>query len=262
MIKFIKIETTTACNANCLICPLGAGMVKRKRGRMSTKFFFEIVDQAVELGFEVSAFFMNEPLMESRIFEFFDYFKSIGKQQRFSTNAGLITKEMARKLAQYQYERFTISFHGGNKKDYEKMMGLNFEKTISNIKYLISLGAIPNYVISMKITEENKNSVNDFKDLWKGYKFTVGKAINWAGSLGGPGWTHGRRCHALGTPCVFWDGRMPLCCLDAEGKVIVGDLREQSLKEILGGQIYQKYFDFNNKGKLHELYPCSACDRE
>jgi len=260
MRKFIKIETMIGCNAHCLFCPMGAGILKRKRGQMSTDFFFKIVDQAVALGFDVSAFFMNEPLMEPRIFEFFDYLRGLGKKQRLSTNAGAITKEVARRLSQYQYESFSISFHGGNKKDYEKVMGLNFEESISNIKYLISLQAIPNYVISMKITEENKNSVNAFKDLWKGYKFNVGKAINWAGSLGkGPGIS---RCRVLGIPCVFWDGRMPLCCLDAEGKAIVGDLRELSLKEVLSGKIYQTYFDFNNRNKLHELYPCSACDRE
>jgi len=260
MTKFIKIETMIGCNAKCLFCPAGAGILKQKHSNMTSEFFFKIVDQATELGFEVSAFFMNEPLMEPRIFEFFDYLKSKGKKQRISTNAGLITKDVARKLSRYQYDRFVISFHGGNKKDYEKVMGLNFETTVSNIKYLISLDKIPNYLISMKIAEENKNSVDDFRSLWEGYKFKISKAINWAGTFGkGEGV---RRCHVLGMPCVFWDGRMPLCCLDAEGKILIGDLREQSLKEILSGKLYQQYIDFNNEGKLNQLYPCNECNRQ
>lgn len=260
MTKFIKIETMTECNANCLFCPLGAGILKRKRGRMKSEFFFNIVDQARVLGFEIIPYFMNEPLMEPRIFEFFDYVKSTGGKQELFTNASLITKDVAERLSGYQYNRFVISFHGGNEKDYEKMMGLNFETTVSNIKYLISLGKIPNYLISMKISEEGKNSVNGFRNLWKGYKFKISKAINWAGTFGkGEGV---RRCHVLEMPCVFWDGRMPLCCLDADGKVIIGDLGKQPLKEVLHGQLYQKYVNFNNEGKLNQLYPCSVCNRQ
>ena len=257
MIKYLKIETIVGCNANCLFCPLPT--LKRKKGRMDSTVFFEIVDQARNLGFEIIPYFMNEPLIESRIFEFFDYIKSTGGKQELFTNASLITKDISKRLSEYQYNRFVISFHGGNKEDYEKTMGLNFEKTVSNIKHLISLGKIPNYLISMKISESNKNSVDDFRDLWKGYNFTIGKAINWAGFFGkGKGV---KKCPVLKMPSVFWDGRMPLCCLDAEGKVIIGDLKKQSLKEVLNGKIYQKYLDFNRKGKLNQLFPCNICDR-
>jgi len=260
MPKFIKIETMVGCNAKCLFCSLGAGILKRKRGRMASEFFFKTVDQARDLGFEIIAYFMNEPLMESRIFEFFDYIKDTGSKQELFTNASLITKDMAKKLSQYQYNKFVISFHGGNKETYEKVMGLNFEKTVSKIKYLISLGKISNYVISIKISEDNKNSIDDFRNLWKGYRFHISKAINWAGTFGkGKGV---KKCGVLNMPCVFWDGRMPLCCLDAEGKIIIGDLKEQSLKEVLNGQIYQKYLDFNKKGKLNQLYPCNICNRD
>lgn len=258
MTNFIKIETIVGCNANCSFCPLGAGILKRKWGRMDSDFFFNIVDQARDLGFGITPYFMSEPLIEPRLFEFLDYIKAKGTKPRIYTNASLITKDVAERLSQYQYRTFIISFHGGNKKDYEKVMGLNFEKTVSNIKYLISLGKIPNYKISMKISEENKNSVDDFRNLWKGYKFIIGKRMNWIGTFGEGKGT--RKCGSIKTPCVFWDGRMPLCCRDADGKVIIGDLKKQSLREILNGQIYQKYIDFNKKDKINQLYPCSMCD--
>ena len=258
MPKSIKIETMIGCNASCLFCPLGAGVLKRKRGHMSSDFFFDTVDQARALGFSITPYFMNEPLIDPRIFEFLDYVAKTGSKQRIFTNASLITKEAAEKLSQYQYSDFVISFHGGNKKDYEKVMGLNFEETVSNIKYLISLGKIPNYLISMKTSEDNKNSVDDFRSLWKGYRFTVGRLINWAGTFGKGAGT--KTCSFLYMPCVFWDGRMPLCCRDAEGKTIIGDLNKQSLEEILSGRIYQKYVDFSTKGKLNQLYPCSECN--
>ena len=262
MSKILKLETMIGCDAHCTFCPLGAGTLKRKPGRMDSEFFFKIVDQAIELGFAISLYGMAEPLMEPRLFEFLNYIKNMGGKLSIFTNASLMTKTVAEKLCQYQYlpDKFTISFHGGNKKDYEKVMGLNFEKSISNIKYLLSLKSRPDILISMKITEENKNSVNDFKKLWEGHKIKISKALDWIGIFKqGKGI---KSCPYLVMPFVYWDGRVALCCMDAEGKIILGDLKKQSLREILNGQIYQNYLDFNRKGKLYQLYPCNICGAE
>jgi len=262
MLRFLKIETMVGCNAHCIFCPLGAGILKRKPGRMDSEFFFKTVDQARALGIEAYPFFMSEPLLEPRFFEFYDYIERTGGKQTFFTNAALMTEAKAEKLCQYQYhpDKFTITFHGGNKEAYEKVMSLNFEKSVSNIKYLISLKPRPSILISMKTTEENINSVNDFRKLWEGekIKLKISESINWGGLLYKGGGIS--KCPLLHISGVFWDGRMPLCCTDAEGVVIIGDLKRQSLKEILEGEIIQKYLDFNKKSKLNQLYPCSICD--
>lgn len=255
--KIIRIETMKGCNASCLFCPLGAGTFKRELGWMDSEFFFKIADQARDLGYEIEVIGMNEPLMEPRIFEFFDYIEKSGGKQIIYTNASLLTKEMAQKLSQYQYNKFIFSFHGGNKGVYERVMGLNFEEVVSNIKYMISLGKIPNYLISMQAYEGNENSIRDFKALWRGYRYKIHEASDWINLFDGG---KGRgKCHYLWIPSVFWDGRVAFCCMDAEGKVILGDLKEQSLKEILGGQVYQNYLHFNRRHKLNQLYPCSVC---
>ncbi len=262
MPRFLKLETMVGCNARCVFCPLGAGILKRKPGRMDSEFFYKTVDQARILGLEIEPIFMNEPLMEPRFFEFYDYIESTGGKQTLFTNAALMTESIAEKLCQYQYHpsKFTITFHGGNKEAYEKVMGLNYEKVVSNVKYLISIKPRPNILISMKTTKENINSVDDFKKLWEGYpvKLKISPSINWAGIFY-PG--EGKsKCPVLHLCGVFWDGRMPLCCTDAEGKIIIGDLKKQSLREILEGEVIQKYLDFNKRNKLSQLYPCSTCD--
>jgi len=263
MAKLLKIETMIGCNAHCSFCPLGAGILKRERGRMDSEFFFKIVDQARFLGYEIELGGMIEPLMEPRCFKFLDYIKSTGGRQIIFTNANLMTEKVAEKLCQYQYlpDKFTISFHGGNKEIYEKMMGLNFERTVLNVKYLLSLNPRPDILISMKTVEENKNSVDDFRRLWKGYevRLKISPAINLGGLLyKGAGIS---KCVLLPLIInVYWDGRMSLCCVDAEGTVIIGDLKKQSLKEVLGGKILKEYLDFNEKSKLNQLYPCNICD--
>ena len=259
MIKYLKIQTNMACNAKCLFCPLET--LKRKKGRMDSKFVFKIIDEAMELGYEIICYFLGEPLLESRLFQFFDYIQQKGGKQELFTNASLITPEVAGKLGKYQYSRFVISFHGGNKESYERVTKLNFEKTVFNIKHLLALNKIPNYLISMKACKENKESVEDFKKLWKGYNISVSNALDFVGKFGtGKGGI--KKCPVLNMPCVFWDGKMPLCCLDVEGEIILGDLKKQSLKEILSGPIYQKYLNLNEKRKLNEIFPCKRCNRE
>ena len=263
MAKLLKIETMIGCNARCIFCPLGARTLKRRRGQMDSELFFKIIDQAIELGFAISLYGMAEPLMEPRLFEFLDYIKSKGGKLNIFTNASLMTKTVAEKLCQYQYlpNKFAISFHGGNKEDYEKVMGVNFEKAVSNIKYLLSLKPRPDILISMKTVEENKDSIDDFRRLWGEYKvrLKISPAINLGGLLyKGSGIS---KCVPLPLIIsVYWDGRMPLCCVDSEGMVIIGDLKKQSLKEVLEGEILKKYLDFNEKSKLNQLYPCNICD--
>ena len=265
MAKILNIETMVGCNGHCIFCPLGMGTLRRKPGRMDSIFFFKIVDQARSLGYEVEQVGMSEPLMEPRYFEFLDYIKSTGGRQIIFTNANLMTEKVAEKLCQYQYlpDKFTISFHGGNKEIYEKTMGLNFEKAVSNIKYLLSLNPRPDVLISMKTVEENKSSVDDFRRLWKEYKvrLKISPAINLGGLLyKGAGIS---KCILLSLITkVYWDGRMPLCCVDCEGMIIIGDLKKQSLKEVVEGKILGKYLDFNKKSKLNQLYPCNICDAQ
>lgn len=255
--KILRIETMMECNGICSFCILGSGSLKREPGWMNSEFFFNIVDQARELEYEIETIGMNEPLLEPRLFEFFDYIRSRGGKQLLFTNASLLTKDVADILSEYQYRKFIISFHGGSKEVYEKIMGLNFETTVSNIKYLVSLGKIPNYQISIKICNENKDSIDDFKKLWEGYRIRIEKATNWIELFEG-GRGH-NRCNYLKIPSVFWDGRVAFCCMDAEGEVIIGNLKEQSLDEIINGETYQKYLDYHRRRKLHHLYPCSVC---
>jgi len=259
MIKIIRIETHERCNASCSICPVGAGTLKRELGRMSTEFFFKVVDQARAMGYEIESIGANEPLMEPRIFEFFDYIENTGGKQIIYTNASLLTRDMALKLSRYQYLAFTFSFPGGNKETYERIMGLDFEKAVSNIKYMISLGKISDFAISMQVCDESRDSISDFKNLWRGYKYKISESIDWINLFGG-GIIH-KKCNFLQIPNIFWDGRVAFCCMDIEGKVIIGDLRRQSLKGIIKGKIYQKYLHFNRKYKLSQLYPCSICRR-
>ena len=66
-------------------------------------------------------------------------------------------------------------------------------------------------------------------------------------------------CHALDTHVgILHDGRVAACCLDYQGKITLGDIREQSLEEILQGPLASSLRNGFQKRELrHPL--CQNC---
>jgi hypothetical protein len=57
---------------------------------------------------------------------------------------------------------------------------------------------------------------------------------------------------------VFWDGRVTLCCDDYDGKLVVGDVKKNTLPEIFYGQMAEEIRAAMNRGVL--LIPrCQVC---
>jgi hypothetical protein len=62
------------------------------------------------------------------------------------------------------------------------------------------------------------------------------------------------------TMTVLSDGRVPLCPLDYEGRVELGDLRPQRLTDIWGGVEFGKFRTAHESKRFSELPLCSTCE--
>ncbi|MEJ2267757.1 MAG: SPASM domain-containing protein [Nanoarchaeota archaeon] len=71
-----EIETQTDCNLSCKICPVSKN--SREHYRMEKSTFKNIVDQLADLNYEgsFSPHYYNEPLLDERLPDFLDYFKT------------------------------------------------------------------------------------------------------------------------------------------------------------------------------------------
>jgi hypothetical protein len=105
-----------------------------------------------------------------------------------------------------------------------------------------------------------------FQEAWGGDWNTGGAAYlhlegNWAGSTGQKMRTRPRNAcsRALSQIMVLWDGRVSLCCFDAEGAVILGDLNHDTLRTIYGGQPALGIREAHMEGRRGELALCSTC---
>lgn len=242
--KYIQIELNNTCNANCKMCNIPE--MKREKGYMSDELYRRIIKEANELGVEyITPFLHGEPFLRK------DYISKLKLINEFApnskitifTNGSLITKDILKDLSHIKnIEQIVFSFPGGDKESYEQVTGLNFEHTVQNVKDAFEILDGQNLRISMPVCEENAESESDFYSLWKGYPCSSYKTYNYLGDKNN---TLSQKCYeqcdrAFRTMTIMWDGRICLCCMDSEGRYVMGNLSQDSLLSIWNNEKYSK----------------------
>lgn len=233
----VQIESASFCNAKCQFCPSGRKMLTRPMGTMDDALFRLIVDQAVAMGVrQIIPFGNGEPFAFKRIFDWLDYLQYKQVSTCIFTNGSLLSAEKAERLCQYKNIEFVMfSFHGGDKATYERVMGLDFDIALQNARFLIEKATFP---VSMYMLDyqDTHASIPAFQGLWGQHTFISPAFYNWAGDIENPN----KHLEQTQVPCgrvlnqlfVLWDGRVALCCMDGDGKHILGDLTHQTLQEV------------------------------
>ena len=228
----IQFESSTSCNAKCSFCPRD---FSRPKGQMSDELFYKIIDEGKKLNVSKFLPFLNgEPFMFSRIFSWLEYMEKQNIKVHLYSNCSLLDKEKIDFIVSLGcIEYIYCSFNGAKKETYEKIMRLDYEKTKKNINYLLDKAKFP-VRVGMVLTKETYKEKERFTKMWRGkVKFSPFK--NWCGIKHDPLERTGKRisCRQVRQHfTILWDGRVCLCCFDYDGKVILGDLNKQSIKEI------------------------------
>ncbi len=285
---YINIETTNACNADCLMCP--HSKMKRAPGNMNEDIFRLIVDSAAESGVHIREFVLSgfgEPLADKNIFDRIAYVKSKGPfYVKIFSNASLLTQEKTEKLLASGLDEIVISFNGITKEVYESIMKLPFERSMENVLALLEARRRrtedrgqrtedgrrttpnPKIVLSCVRLADNKAEVVKFNAFWKGKADAVLKPIpeNWSGSMEQDSpWKYdikGRLwpCRGMWDTLDFtWDGKTILCCRDYDGRVIIGDIKKEAVKDILARKRAMGIRQLEH-GDFSDAKICKSCD--
>ena len=94
----VRIETTNACNARCIICPHGD--IRRPIRHMDDDLFTRIVDECAACGCrEVHLHNFGEPLLDKRLEDRVRYAKNKGLPKvKIFSNGSLLSERRARGL--------------------------------------------------------------------------------------------------------------------------------------------------------------------
>lgn len=278
----IHLESSSKCNANCIICPR-QGM-ERYQGDMGRDIFLKAVEGCVGRAMDYIHFHLNgEPLMMdiNELCFRINHSKLLNPNidHAMFTNASLLTKDKADKILQSRLDIIVFSVDGGNKKDYEYARpGLIWENVVDNIRYFVKQR---NAIKSKMKTQSgivptiyNKSSMDDYYKIFKGIGIDdVGGSgvINIGGYIDSDNMMIKETQYMKGdinAPCtrlfldlsIMADGQAAICTQDTRGDHVVGNLKTQSIKEIWQGD-YLNYIRMKFiEGKKCDIKHCAKCD--
>ncbi len=252
------IQTTSSCNAACTFCPHPDTKDEVSQGTMETALFDRVIDELShhDSVIRILMYLMNEPLLDPRLPERIDQAKERNPQAtvHIVTN-GVLLGKMGDRLLKSKLDWMGLSVHALKDETYLKLMGLkNFEgeKGIKQIIEKFCRKAVeekgPEYV-DLKIIrdsryldqEEGKAAIQHWRDVGLSrveyFEAPISRAgnVDWIPQVHRPAIQGCTSIWAMEMVHVLWNGDVLPCCNDWRRKVILGNVKEQSIEEIWNG---------------------------
>ena len=131
------IETSNACNHRCIFC--AHQKMQRKVGKIDTKFLYDILQQAYDLGTrEVGFYATGEPFLVKELPDYIRRAKEIGYGYVYLTsNGSLATPERIRSVIDAGLDSIKFSINAPERRMYEFIHGKDdFDKVFEHLRYL------------------------------------------------------------------------------------------------------------------------------
>ncbi|MFH0786876.1 MAG: radical SAM/SPASM domain-containing protein [Pseudomonadota bacterium] len=274
----IWIELTDHCNLKCPLCP-NQLLPKGEKGYISLELFKKIIDQISREVYDLNLFHRGEPLLHPHLIELITYAQGRGIPCRIHTNATVLSNSLSKQILTAGLEILSFSFDGYKASLYEKnRYPAKFEETLGNIKHFLALKKEskkrkPITVLQMMSVEENhpgpelKKLVSSLKVLGLN-RVVFRRPHNWGGAVSlslESSTDHPKDLFTCTFPwyalIIYWDGRVGPCPQDFFGRMIMGDLNQQTIPEIWNGPVMQELRAKIRDRQYPVLEPCRQCDR-
>ena len=273
----VQIETTSYCNAKCIMC--AHSIMPRRNQHMDQSLYEKIIAELAQHRDRLkvlSLHFMGEPLMDPLIFDRIKLAKQAGIHEvQFNTNTQLLTPEKARLLLESGIDTITFSLGGMEKESQEeRRIGTKSHIVAQNIDYCIDLidaqsadrKKIKKFIYTIKSSSHDRA----YEPIVKKYKNRVdGIAVinqnNWGGSSINEEKNIHLTRHLIPCPLIFTEmlinvnGKVNLCCIDYADREIMGDAAVSSLYDIWNGKKMEDYRLLHLKKKSGRIPMCKEC---
>lgn len=284
------IQTINACNGSCIMCPIVQNN-KKKPTEITDKLFEKIIREISQNHLKLTyiyLFLQNEPLIDKNIFRKFRLIKKISYRKiktGLVTNGSLFTKEKIDELEKSEIDELIFSIDAYEEVTYNKIrQGLNFNNVINNINKVLESDYDGYLAVKFVGQKDNISEVEKFKEFWKnkGIPVQITDLRNRSGDLNSfnnisledkNSTFFGNLIHyfmkrivrGCSTPLttfnIMSNGDVILCCDDFSNKLILGNVKESSIKEIWNNENYQKIREKLFKGEYKKIPACSNCSK-
>jgi wyosine [tRNA(Phe)-imidazoG37] synthetase (radical SAM superfamily) len=270
----LRLEVTTKCNYNCIICP--REKLTRKKETMSFELFRYIFDK---INSETSQYDtltfpgLGEPLLDETLDDKITYAKKHGYTVLMLTNGSLLTVDRFKRLEDIGLDSIRVSIYGDSPESYNAIHGTKNTDSFQKIKEnLTEISRIKNKT-SLLITYNVVDGYNDSElESWIEYwKDKVDLLEVWRPH----NWVDGRvyrviqeeKLKTCGRPWktplqIQVDGTVNMCCFDFNGKLLLGDLKTQALDKIFESSMFKKILKHHTTGRFGgSRLICENCDQ-
>ncbi len=270
----IRFEVTTKCNYNCIICP--HGKLTRKIETMSFKLFKTLLDKTLDETDQyntVSFPGMGEPLLDEALTEKIAYTREKKLIPLLLTNGSLLTIKKFKELERAGLESVRVSLYANDPQTYCNVHGIKdlkmFNAVMDNLVEIAEIKKHTKLLLTYNVINDvNSDAVKDWIDFWKNKVdlLEVWRPHNWVDGKNYRG-IQKKQLKTCGRPLngplqIQVDGTVNMCCFDFDGKLLLDDLKTQTLKEIFSSEMYKKICKCHNSGnyKNSDLI-CENCDQ-
>ena len=129
-------EITNTCNYHCSYC-IFSSETKRYENELTTDEVKKAIKELKENNFTYIKFTGGEPFVRKDMVEILKYASELEFDMDISTNASLVTSEIAQELKNINFPMVHVSLYGNDKTTHEYVRGENtFERTLRGIRHL------------------------------------------------------------------------------------------------------------------------------
>jgi radical SAM protein with 4Fe4S-binding SPASM domain len=267
----IHLETFAKCNAACNFCPYPE--IDRQGERMSDELIEKIISDLEDIPkthmFQLSPFKVNEPFLDTRIFDLLTAFQDRlpNATVAMTTNATPLTEKKLTQLSEFKDLGYLwVSFNDHRKDEYEKVMQLPYLRTIERLDMIHKKKAEGLFNIKVVLSRVGDRTQADLefsqwvKENYPLFQSWVVERGQWLGQVDSPSKT----ISAPNIGCIRWfdvsitsSGIVAHCCMDGKSEFPIGDVNKNHVLEIYNSQNYKKLRQ-STVSRL-EVSPCQTC---
>lgn len=283
----LAIDPCNLCNFECKFCAIQSSKEEcfYQKQLMRMELFKKIIDDLDEFPEKLKVLRLSgqgEPLLNPEIVEMISYAKKkdVADFIEIVTNGSRLNTQLNSRLVESGVDRVRISIEAVDEEGYFEMTNrkIDFNQFIANIKDLHDKSGdtceIYIKVVDAAVDTEDKKAafydifenicdriwIDQVIPLWSDFeelneKFDV-KCIG----------MHGQKLQMVNVcPYSFYnliinpDGEVTVCCADWKRKLVVGDLKQQTFKEVWEGQKLRDFWRALLRGEKNQYEMCAKC---
>lgn len=285
----LYVDPSSACNFRCQFCPTGhKDLVKAssyQRSLLDMALFEKLLRDLEDFPEPLRVMRMNkigEPLLNKRLPDMIGLAKASGRVRYIdlATNAALFSPELLTRLVAAGLDRINVSLEGVNREQYAEhaKVDFDFDRLVANVRWLyenrgdceVTVKIPGNYLgeadrqrfFELFGDHCDRIFVEELSPIWPEFDVEQRAGVKVQDKEGQ--YRQSLRDKAVCT-YIFYamavnaDGTVSACCPDWDEKLVVGDLRRDSLRAIWNADAMHQLRLLHLRGRRRDNPVCRAC---